>query len=157
MHDTVGVNKTTEMRRMAIQAVIAGLPVGVVAAIYEVNCSTLWRWRQHMRTTGLAAGRSPGRPRCIGAAQTPLLEAQLRLHPDATLAEHVELWSKRVGAKVSRATMDRAIKALGWTRKKRVCALRNKMKRRAQPGGKKPASGRQICWFLWTNVESIWR
>lgn len=145
MHDTVGVNKTPEMRRMAIQAVLNRLEIGVVAALYEVDCSTLWRWRDRLPAKGLEAGRSPGRPRCIGPAQVALLEEQLRLHPDATLDEHVAFWLVTAQRKVSRATMDRAIKALGWTRKKRVCAPRNKMKTRARPGGKRRGSGRQIC------------
>jgi transposase len=44
--------------------------------------------------------------------------AQLEANDDATLERHCELWEERRGAAVSVATMSRAVRKLGWTRKK---------------------------------------
>jgi transposase len=67
----------------------------------------------------VAARSSPGRPARIGPAEQPALHAQLAAAPDATLAEHCATWGRAQGARVSEATMHRAIARLGWTRKKR--------------------------------------
>src|SRR5215472_7426518 len=44
---------------------------------------------------------------------------QLQAHDDATLEQHCDLWEQTHGAQVSRWTMSRAIKRLGWTRSKK--------------------------------------
>jgi transposase len=45
---------------------------------------------------------------------------QLQAHDDATLEQHCTMWEQVHGEQVSRWTMSRAIKKLGWTRKKVV-------------------------------------
>jgi transposase len=97
------------------------MKTGVVAALYGVHRSTLWRWREQLSCGhGLEAGHSPGGPRKIDVAQHPALAAQLGAASDATLEEHMVLWHQQQGQLVSRATMARAIVRVGWTRKKRV-------------------------------------
>jgi transposase len=44
--------------------------------------------------------------------------AQLEVNDDATLERHCEVWEERHGARVSVATMSRAVRKLGWTYKK---------------------------------------
>ncbi|MGH2639589.1 MAG: IS630 family transposase, partial [Rhabdochlamydiaceae bacterium] len=48
------------------------------------------------------------------------LLSQLDACPDATLAEHCQMWGTTQGVQVSSATMSRAIQRLGWTRKKKT-------------------------------------
>ncbi len=97
------------------------MKMGMVAAAHGVHRSTVWRWHDQLSSgQGFEPGRGPGGPRKIGVEHHPLLEAQLRAHPDATLEEHRLLWQQQQGPCVSRATMARAITRLGWTRKKRV-------------------------------------
>jgi transposase len=43
----------------------------------------------------------------------------LQAHNDATLEQHCAMWELAHGECVSRWTMSRAIKRLGWTRKKK--------------------------------------
>ncbi len=50
------------------------------------------------------------------------MEAQLRDHPDATLAQHCQLWQQAHGVRVSPATMSRTIQRLSWTWKKSLVA-----------------------------------
>ncbi len=54
----------------------------------------------------------------VGALKAELV-AQLQAHDDVSLTEHCRLWEQSHGVKVSRSTMNEAIKRLGWTRKKR--------------------------------------
>jgi transposase len=44
----------------------------------------------------------------------------LDLYPDATLAEHCQIWEATQGVPVNSATMSRAIQRLNWTRKKKT-------------------------------------
>ncbi len=64
---------------------------------------------------------SPGRARsiCSSAEERRTLWAQLEAYPEATLEDHRELWERGDGARVSVATMSRAIRRLGWTYKQR--------------------------------------
>jgi len=62
---------------------------------------------------------SSGRPAEIGRAAHATLVEQLRATPDATLQEHSQTWEQAHGGSVSIGAMGRAIKRVGWTRKKR--------------------------------------
>lgn len=62
----------------------------------------------------------PGRPpKKIAPLQVGLI-AQLEAHTDATLETHCQLWEQIHGVRVSRSTMSRAIRRVGWARKKKT-------------------------------------
>ena len=79
---------------------------------------------------------SPGRtPSICGTAEERrALWRQLEADPEATLERHRELWEGRGGARVSVATMSRAIRRLGWTYKQRLWRPPNATKKPAPPG-----------------------
>jgi len=60
----------------------------------------------------------PGRPPKKFAPLQAGLGAQLEAHTDATLQTHCQLWEQTHGVRVSTSTMSRAIRRVGWTRKK---------------------------------------
>ena len=109
-----------DVRERALAAVDGGHRVGDVAAMFRVDPSTLRRWRRRREQTGSchALPRS-GRPRRSGVADEAALRAQVATHPDATLAEHCQLWQGDRGVGVSVPTMGRALRRLGLTLKKR--------------------------------------
>jgi len=109
-----------DVRERALAAVDAGHRVADVAAFFQNDPSTIYRWiRQRTRTgSGLARPR-PGRARVLGAEQEPALRTQLAAHPDATLAEHGRRWLAEQGVDLSLSTMRRAILRLKITLKKR--------------------------------------
>jgi transposase len=107
-----------DLRERIVRAAEAGAPVVVVARIFGVGRATVERYLRRARAGALAPRSSPGRPARIGPAAWPALRAQLAAAPDATLAEHCDRWAAEQGARVSVATMQRAIARLGWTRKK---------------------------------------
>jgi len=61
----------------------------------------------------------PGRPPKKWAPLQAGLVAQLQAHDDVRLEDHCRLWEQTQGVRVSTATMSRASKRLGWTRKKK--------------------------------------
>lgn len=109
-----------DLRQHLIDAVHGGTDKAEAARIFGVSRRTINRYlKQVADRESLAAKRLPGRERHLPTAQHAALDAQLRAHDDATLAEHCALWAGSHGVQLSPATMCRAIQRLGWTRKKR--------------------------------------
>ncbi len=110
-----------DLRERVVRAARAGQTLVSVAERFEVGVATVRRWvRLQEATDSLLPKRRTGRRPCISPAEHPSLLAQLETWPDATLAEHCERWAKMYGVRVNRSSMCRAIRALGWTRKKKV-------------------------------------
>ena len=129
---------SADFRERRLRAIDAGLPQAEAARLFGVGTSTLKRWKRRRRDTGtLAPSRRPGRPPTIGPAQRTALEAQVRAAPDATLAEHCAAWARGQGARVSVATMSRALRALGWPLKKRPSSPASATRPGAAPGAPK--------------------
>ena len=109
-----------DVRERALASVDGGHRVADVAAMYRVDPSTVRRWRRQRRRTGTHRVRPrPGRTRLIVPADEPALRVQVAAHPDATLAQHCQLWKDSHGVRVSVPTMGRSLARLGITLKKR--------------------------------------
>ena len=102
-----------------MHAVTSGQAPAEVARTMDVSVSSV---RRYVRTAAagrsLEPGRSPGGPRKIPAADEDALRAQVAAAPEATLAEHCATWADAGHVAVSTATMHRALRRLGLTRKK---------------------------------------
>ena len=88
---------------------------------FGVSMPTIERYLRRKRQTGeLAPKPSPGRTPSILATseEKRALWKQLEENDEATLERHCELWEDGGGARVSVATMSRAVRKLGWTFKK---------------------------------------
>ncbi len=109
-----------DLRHRIVQAVVAQQQSPrEVAERFAVSLATVNRYVYRARTNRLTPTPIPGRPRRIGPEQHAVLWAQLTAHADSTLGEHVRFWAKDQGVTVSESTLSRAIRRLGWTRKKR--------------------------------------
>jgi transposase len=110
-----------EVRQLALQALERGERRSEVSRMLCVPVPTLDRWRREFRRSGQNAPLPRGhRQAAFGEQELPLLEAQLRQNPDATLDRQVEQWRHQTGRPASRSSLKRALLKLGWTRKKRV-------------------------------------
>jgi transposase len=109
-----------DLRERLLGAIDAGLSQVEAARLFGVGTATIERWGRRQRETGGVVPRPrPGRPPRIGPAPTAALTAQVRAHPDATLAEQGARWEAEQGVSLSPATMSRALVGLGWPRKNR--------------------------------------
>lgn len=110
-----------DMREHIAQASERGIPKGDIARVFGVSLSTVKRYARQRRTTGNVAPKPiPGRRRQLAAPHEQALRAQLQANPDATLKQHRAALHREHGVGVSISTISRAIKRLGWTRKKKV-------------------------------------
>ena len=110
--------KSLDLRQRIVAAVHAGHAKDEVAGVFGVDRSTINRYLRRAASGELAATPVPGRAPRIAPAQHADLVLQLHLHPADTLAEHCRRWEAIHGVRVSIATMSRAIRRVGWTRKK---------------------------------------
>ena len=110
-----------ELRLKVLAAVDRGIPRKEVVRTFGVAMSTLERYLSIRRQTGeIGPPRSPGRTPSLTAtvAQRRALWRQLEENDRATLERHCELWESKQGDRVSVPTMWRAVRKLGWTKKR---------------------------------------
>jgi transposase len=129
-----------DLRQRVLRAVDQGQPRAEIVSMFAISLATLKRYLKRQRETGDVRAKSiPGRAAKKGAALQGGLQPQLDAYPDATLAEHCQIWETTQGVQVSSATMSRAIQRLNWTRKKKTDAAQvSRRKRIVQPGESKP-------------------
>lgn len=110
-----------DLQRRILHAVDQGTPRAEIVNLFAISRATIKRYLKLRRETGdVKAKTIPGRPSKKGATLQAGLLSQLEAYPDATLAEHCQIWETTQGVQVSSATMSRAIQRLNWTRKKKT-------------------------------------
>jgi transposase len=110
-----------DLRLRVLAAVDRGMPRKEVVRTFGVSIATIGRYlRRRREGADLAPKPSTGRTPTILAnlQQKRALWEQLEENNTTTLERHCELWEEVWGAKVSLSTMSRAIRKLGWSRKK---------------------------------------
>ena len=87
--------------------------------LFQVSRATIKRYLKQRRETGTVLPRPiAGRPSKKGAALQMGMQEVLEAHPDASQQDYCQWWEAEHGMQVSRASMSRAIHALGWMRTK---------------------------------------
>lgn len=126
---------SADLREKVVRAVDQGYPRNEIIKLFGVSRATIKRYLKQRRETGEVRVRPiPGRPSKKSAPLQAGLVAQLQAYPDATLEMHCHIWEQEQGLRVSTTTMGRAIRRVGWTRKKRRWEPLNATKRHEQLG-----------------------
>ena len=110
-----------DLRLRVLSALDRGMPRKEVVRTFGVSIATIGRYlRRRREGMDLAPRPSTGRTPTILAnlQQKRAPWKQLEENDTATLERHCEIWQERQGARVSISTMSRAIRKLGWSRKK---------------------------------------
>ncbi len=108
-----------DLRQKIVDAVLSGKPKAQVARTFGVGISTVKRYAskaQHGES--LTPKSPPGKRRKFDEVATNLLAADLQARPAATLEQRCEYLERVAGVRVSESTISRAIRRLGWSRKK---------------------------------------
>lgn len=110
---------SVDLRQRVLAAVARGMPRQDVAHTFGVSMGTIKRLLSKQRQgIDLAPHAPPGRSATISPDQYAALHAQLEAYPDATFAQHATVWHAVHGTALSQWTLGRAIRRIGWTRKK---------------------------------------
>jgi transposase len=119
-----------DLRERVLRAVDQGYQRADIIKMFGVSRATIKRYLKQRRETGAVEAKPhPGRPPKKFAPLQVGLIAQLEAYDDATLETHCQLWQEQHGVRVSPSTMGRAIRRIGWTRKKRRWVPQNGTKR----------------------------
>ncbi|HEX4204097.1 MAG TPA: helix-turn-helix domain-containing protein [Ktedonobacteraceae bacterium] len=138
---------SVDLREHMLQAVDKGYPRTEIMKLFGVSRATIKRYLKQRRETGNVNVRPiPGRPLKKFAPLQVGLVAQLQTHPDVILEIHCQLWEQEHGLQVSTTTMGRAIRRVGWTRKKRRWVPLNATKRHEQPGESRSSTWMPTNW-----------
>jgi transposase len=108
-----------DLRKKIVGALRRGAAKTVVARAFGVSRSSVKRYAK-LAEEGrpLAPKKRPGlRPKLDGAAER-LLEEDLEERPAATLRQRREFLRRAAGVSVSESTVSRALRRLGFSRKK---------------------------------------
>ena len=125
-----------DLRQKIVAVVGRGMPKTKAAHLFGVSLSSVKRYVRMAREGGsLTPKRRSGRTPKIGKYVKKLLEADMRERPAATIADRRRFLERITGIHLSESTVWRALKRLGWSRKKGVCVQRKGM------NGKEPSGG----------------
>ncbi len=112
---------SSDLRERAVSARRGGMKRGEVCAVFGIHRTTLGAGEKRLDTQGSVKAVSPsGRRPKIGVPEQEALRSQVQTHPDATLEEHAKRWEKEQGQSVGKSSIDRALRRLKVTVKKRV-------------------------------------
>src|SRR5215217_4202292 len=109
-----------DLRLKVLAAVDLGMPRKEVARTFGVSKPTVDRYLNIRKQTGdIGPPRTPGRtPFGATIEERSALWRQLEENERATLERHCELWESKPGDRVSVPTMWRAVRKLGWSKKR---------------------------------------
>jgi transposase len=108
-----------DLRQQVLRAVDTGQSREEIIEHFQVSRATIKRYVKQRRETGTVLPRPiPGRPSKKGAALQMGVQELLEAHPEASQQEYCQWWEAEHGMHVSRASMSRAIHAIGWMRSK---------------------------------------
>jgi len=108
-----------EVRQQVLRAVDEGQSRAQIIDRFQVSRATIKRYLKQRRETGTVLPRPiPGRPPKKGVALQRGMQELLEAHPGASQQDYCQWWEAEHGMHVSRASMSRAIHAIGWRRKK---------------------------------------
>lgn len=112
---------SSDLRERVVRAVDQGYKRTDIMKLFGIPRVTIKRYLKRRRETGETNVKPiPGRPPKKTAPLQVGLITQLEAHTDATLETHCQLWEQIHGVRVSISTMSRAIRRVGWTRKKKT-------------------------------------
>lgn len=116
-----------DFRQKVIQAIeLDGLKKSEASQLFNISRNTINLWMQRKAATG------EFKPKIRQASQShskitdwDKFREFVKVHGDKTQAEMAELWEEGI----SQRTISRALRKIGQTRKKKLMAIRNAMKR----------------------------
>jgi len=119
-----------DLRLRVLSALDGGMSKWTAHKTFRVSRSTIDHWLNRREATGNVAAKSGFR-----CGVLPLINDLKQFeefavgHSDLTLMQMAQAWHDATGCRVSNVTIGKALKRIGWTRKKRVVSTLNAAKK----------------------------
>ena len=127
---------SVDLREKIVAAVGRGMSKAQAARTFGVGATSVKRYvKLAEEGKPLTAGKAPGRKGKLGGSGMKLLEEDLRARPAVTYKKRADLLCELLGVRVSKATICRTVRRLGYTRKKDQWVLQKETNGSEQPGG----------------------
>lgn len=126
---------SVDLRQRIVATVRGGMSKAQAARTFGVGDTSVKRYvNLAERGDSLEPGKAPGKQSKLGHGGINLLEEDLHARPAASHDSRAELLHELVGIRVSRATICRTIRRMGYSRKKDRWVLLNKTSSEGPPG-----------------------
>jgi transposase len=119
-----------DLRERVLESLSSGMSKMLVHRTFGVSRPTIDRWLVLLEVSGSLSPCVPRHSR-VRRLEGAAFEEFAHRHRDSTLDEMARAWHQETGELLSAMSFSRALRSLGWTRKKRVGATRSATKRRA--------------------------
>ena len=127
----MGKSYSVDLRERVLQAVDEGMSKMTAHRTFHISRSSIDQWLTLRAQTGSVSPRTSGAGR-PSSLRGLAFEEFARRHRHATLDEMVQAWQQERGVSLTDMSFSRALRALGWSRKKRVGVTKSATKRRAR-------------------------
>jgi transposase len=147
-----------DMREHVLRAVDQGYPRAEIVRMFGVSLASIKRYLKLRKETGdLSPKAIPGRPSKKYAALEAGLVAQLQAYPDIALEGHCQLWENTPSMWVDHPTRSRAMRRVGWTRKKKRWVPMSATRRSEPPGEEQSVHCQHSSESVWMSVAPLSR
>jgi transposase len=117
-----------DLREKIVAAVLGrGISKAQAARTFGVGATSVKRYMMLAEEgKSLSPGKAPGKKGKLGSSGMDLLEEDLRTRPAVTYQRRADLLYELLGVRVSKSTICRTVRSLGYTRKKDRWVLQKK-------------------------------
>jgi transposase len=117
-----------DLREKIVAAVLGrGISKAQAARTFGVGATSVKRYMMLAEEgKSLSPGKAPGKKGKLGRSGMDLLEEDLRTRPAVTYQRRADLLYELLGVRVSKSTICRTVRSLGYTRKKDRWVLQKK-------------------------------
>lgn len=105
---------SVDLRQRVVDARLSGMSVSEVSTMFQVSQDSVYRWVKQQRNAGSVSPKQRGGYKKLKIDDMVKFEAFAKAHAYSTLTRMKEAWE----GEVSEMCLSRALKRLGWTRKK---------------------------------------
>ena len=127
---------SVDLREKIVAAVGRGMSKAQAARTFGVGATSVKRYvKLAEEGKSLRPGKAPAKKGKLDGSGIDLLEEDLRARPAVTYEKRADLLYELLGVRVSKATICRRIKRLGYTRKKDRWVLRKETNGSERLGG----------------------
>jgi transposase len=127
---------SVDLREKIVAAVGRGMSKAQVARTFGVGATSVERYvKLQEEGKPLTPGTAPGKKGKLDGKAIKLLEEDLHARPALTYEQRADPLCGLLGVRVSKATICRTVRRLGYTRKKDRWVLQKETNGSGQPGG----------------------
>jgi transposase len=136
VHHPVMKAYSVDLREKIVAAVGRGMSKAQAARTFGVGATSVKRYvKLAEEGEPLTPGKAPGKKGKLDGNAMELLEEDLHARPALTYEKRADLLCELLGVRVSKATICRTVRRLGYTRKKDQWVLQKETNGSEQPGG----------------------